>query len=294
MKNRGSGTLVVLVLVLCALSLAQTGRIRALNRALSGPAGGRGESVAVVLPPDRGGISAPDAAEKPAGSAGDAGDEAADTVATLESLVADRERDIAALQAELDQLKQREQRPPRDRGGRRRGPAMFDREAMAKLREEDPEAYAAMVKRRDAMRQQMTAALQSQGDFFARIRVEELTEEQLADHQRLMELVAEAEALMAEVQAAPEGEDVDPLRRQIRENMHESFGLWETEREIALRDLAKGLGYPEEQVPEFVDYVDYVYDMTSPTTFFRGMRAAMRGDSGGGQRAAGEQPGGER
>ena len=56
---------------------------------------------------------------------------------------------------------------------------------------------------------------------------------------------------------------------------------------LPLQDMAGQLGYTKEQTPQFVEYVNSIYEMTNPGTIFRSVM-------GGGEGARGGFPGGGR
>ena len=61
-------------------------------------------------------------------------------------------------------------------------------------------------------------------------------------------------------------------------------GMMDMERDILLNDFAVGLGFSSEDAKSFVEYVDYVNEMTSGRDLFHGMPGAMGRSRGGGGR----------
>lgn len=162
-----------------------------------------------------------------------------------------------------------------DNSNRNRG-----RNAMENLKETDPERYAAMVERRNSFTKQMQENSASQIDFFKKIDTKSMTPEQLDNHNKLLPMVAENNQLLYELSQNPEAENASEIRRQIFDNSRQMRDLFETERSVALQQLAKQIGYRDDQSAQFEAYVKNVYDMTSANPFPQG------GRGGGNNRAA--------
>ena len=90
-----------------------------------------------------------------------------------------------------------------------------------------------------------------------------MSSEQAENHDQVLELLQITRELTSKINEDPDGEDVPDLRRELFGNMKALGGILETERETALQEMGRSLGYAEEEASQFSDYVKYVYDMTS-------------------------------
>jgi len=150
-------------------------------------------------------------------------------------------------------------------------------ERMEQLKEEEPERYKEMQDRQTARREHMKSTLARQSAFVVNIDASRMTEEQVENHEKLMELLAanwEYTQVIESTDAS--SEEQQEARRGLMRNAWVMNGLLDSERDVALTDLAISLGYDEEESSEFVQTIEYINDMTSLRTYFRGMRGPRR------------------
>jgi hypothetical protein len=156
-------------------------------------------------------------------------------------------------------------------------------ERMAQLKAEDPEAYAEMIQRRQERQQEMRYNLAERTATFMDLDTTYMTEEELVNHELLVEKMAKIFELTEQFQ--------DPEQRPDREAMRELFEQYrevrhmlELERNVMFKQLGSDLGYEEEGAREFAAHVE---DIISATT----LQMPRGGRGGGGQRGGGDRAG---
>lgn len=133
---------------------------------------------------------------------------------------------------------------------------------MARMKEEDPEGYAEMVKTRAERRDAMRYDLAERTASFMELDTAFMTDAERETHELLIEKMANVWALTEQLN--------DPEQSPNRETMHELFTaineaspLMDTERSTMFRQLANDLGYDGEEAQAFSSYVE---DIISTTT----------------------------
>jgi len=161
------------------------------------------------------------------------------------------EAEVVALNAELAAAKER-QRPQRE--------SWEDR--MTRMKEEDPEGYAEMIKNRTERRDAIRYDLAERTANFMELDTEFMTDAERNNHDLLIEKMAEVWTLTEQFN--------DPEQPPNREAMRELFGtinearpLMDAERSTMFRQLANDLGYDGDEAQEFSSYVE---DIISATT----------------------------
>ncbi|HCE43084.1 MAG TPA: hypothetical protein DET40_06020 [Lentisphaeria bacterium] len=155
------------------------------------------------------------------------------------------------------------------------------RTSMEKIKETDPERYAAMVERMNNFNKQMQENSNKQGEFLKKLDTKSMTPEQLDNHNKLLPLVAKNNQLLYEINQNPEGEKAPALRRELFDNSRQMRDLMETERSAALQQFATQLGYTSDQTGQFEEYIKLVYEMTSSNPGAGAGRRNNRGDQQG-------------
>ena len=169
--------------------------------------------------------------------------------------VVEKNRMITELRKAEEGVKKQD-RPPRDR--RNRG---MDR--LEELKKSDPERYKQIRERMQSFTRRMGTAIADQEAFLTKMDLAGMSSEQAENHDHVLELLQITRELTSKINEDPDGEDVPELRRELFTNMKALGGVLETEREMALQEMGRSLGYAEEEARQFSDYVKYVYDMTS-------------------------------
>lgn len=153
--------------------------------------------------------------------------------------------------------------PPVSRSERRR-------QAIERLKQENPAQYAEMQKRMETFRKQMEEAQANQRAFFESIDTSRMSAAQLADHKRLLA----ASKKLEDYRARFSPDSPSPLTEEERMDYFETrraYGEWMAgERRYLLESIGTDYG---EDGEAFADYVEAVFEFTSP----RG-----RGHRGGG------------
>ena len=188
-------------------------------------------------------------------------------VTDLKSRLAAKEAELASLQNN-DEQQQRNERPSWE-------------ERMAQMKEEDPEGYAEMVKRREERQQRVQYNLAERTATFMDLDTSMMTEEELANHEQLVTMMAKVWELSEQFndpEAAPDREAMREMWNLAREVQP----LMNLEREVMLKQLGTEVGYEGDDAAGFAEYIEEIYTTTS-------MRSIMGGRGGGGP---GRGPGG--
>ena len=142
---------------------------------------------------------------------------------------------------------------------------MSRRERLEQLKQEDPERYAEMEKRRKEARESIRQALDRRDSFLGAIDLSLLTPEQQEMHARFVDALAAQQAAIDALNARMEaGEDpTEEERRAMREAMHQVRGLQDAERGALLSAVAVSMGLEGgEETEAFVGVVKDIYDST--------------------------------
>ncbi len=165
--------------------------------------------------------------------------------------LAELEAELATLRAELAAAKEN-QSPQRESW----------EERMARMKEEDPEGYAEMIKNRTERRNAIRYDLAERTANFMELDAAFMTDAERENHELLIEKMADVWALTEQFN--------DPEQPPDRESMRELFGainearpLMDAERSTMFRQLANDLGYDGEEAQAFSGYVE---DIISATT----------------------------
>ena len=160
-------------------------------------------------------------------------------------------------------------RPPRQRES-------FE-ERMARMKEEDPEGYEEMIAERMERRERMRYGLAERTASFMDLDTSRMTEDELANHEQLVEkmaLVWELTDQFPDPEAPPDRE----IMREMFGLMREVQPLLDQERTVMIKQLGSDLGYEGREAEEFAAYVEEIIDITS-----------MRSPFSGGRRRGGDQ-----
>ena len=161
------------------------------------------------------------------------------------------EAEVDALNAELAAAKAN-QRPQRE--------SWEDR--MVRMKEEDPEGYAEMIKNRTERRDAIRYELAERTANFMELDTGFMTDTERENHDLLIEKMAEVWTLTEQFN--------DPEQPPNREAMHELFGtinearpLMDAERSTMFRQLANDIGYDGAEAQEFSSYVEGIISATT-------------------------------
>ena len=184
----------------------------------------------------------------------------------LESELANARSMIVQLQTQpkVEEVKaaepEKEPEQPRRRG--------FE-DYMERLKKEDPERYAEMQKRREDFRTRMTHGTAERATFVLDIDTSRMSEEQLANHEKLVETLGSSLKAMEDMPNL-EGDAAREVRTLLHDNMHTVSDLYKSERAFMLQETARELGYADDEVEDFSQYIQKIYDMTSMRGMFTG------------------------
>ncbi len=144
---------------------------------------------------------------------------------------------------------------------------------MARMKEEDPEGYAEMVKNRTDRQNAIRYDLAERTASFMELDTAFMTDAERENHELLVEKMGDVWALTEQFQ--------DPEQPPNRETMRELFGvinearpLMDVERNTMFRQLANDLGYAGEEAQAFSGYVEEIISATT-------LQPPRRGSGGG-------------
>lgn len=183
----------------------------------------------------------------------------------VKQLLAQKEEQLAKIEADKKR---------RDDERRNRGEEM--RERMERMREEEPERYAEMEKRREDARNRVVQAVNDRSLFLANLDTQDMSEDERQVHEELMTRIGVTQAMIDKIvaQGRPSREDHEILR----DNYRVISDLYEVERDYVLRQVGAGMGYEGEETTEFSEYIQDIFDLTSPPQ----PPSSGRGRGGGG------------
>lgn len=142
-------------------------------------------------------------------------------------------------------------------------------ERMERMKQENPEAYAEMQKRREEFRTRMKEAAEKRAEFFASFNQSNMTPEHKANYERLNELQAEFKAVS---EARENGQEID--REALRGKMEEAREVYGKERQYLLEDLGRTLG---SDGSDFAAAVSSIIGNTDPHEVFHAVGGRPRG-----------------
>ena len=213
-------------------------------------------------------------------------------VAPLKEALEEKNRDIMDLRKRLAEknevVAEAEERRQRRENGERPERGQF----MQRLQERDPERYEEINKAMNTFAERMQGNLTERFGFYEQLSTDQMTEEQLSNHEKLLAKVAEVKDLFAAMHATQDPAELDSMRGEAFGAMREMRDLLEVERGVALKEMGTQLGYAEAEANDFAEYIDYIYDMTSPRSFYHELREIMPGRGPGGPGGGGGGQGG--
>lgn len=212
-----------------------------------------------------------------------------------ERTLAAQQRRVAELEQQLAQLKSAPQTAPDDTLTEVSAPEPSPREArgergrqsweerMQRMQEEEPERYAEMQKRRTEFRQQAEQRIRDRIDFLDAVDISNMTPEQRANHQKLLDTVARATELGAQMMQSGfgRGEEQRELRQELGETMGSLNELYAGERQYLLEATAKAAGYSGDDVAAFSQHIQAIFDNTTMPGGMMGGMMGGRGRTGG-------------
>jgi hypothetical protein len=199
-------------------------------------------------------------------------------VAELESVVAEREAEIARLRGALAAASASAVvvAPTTPGVSLTNAPR---RSWMEDLQQNDPERYQEIMERRETARQAARYAIAKKAAHFLQRDTEAMDEAETEGYVRMMDLLADSLALTEQLDAGLDGEARREISQSLRENMRDLSPLLEAERAREFQQIGRDLGYDEGESEAFAAYLTDVVDLTSVGSIFRGF---MRGGGGPG------------
>lgn len=148
-------------------------------------------------------------------------------------------------------------------------------ERMERMRQENPEEYAEMQRRREEFRQQMEQRALDRNEFLAAVDVKNMSAGQRENHEKLLETLAHANSLMEKMGSGEGGRE---LWREMAETGALLNELYREERRYLFEETARSMGYQGNDSEAFADHLQAIIENTSIMPDFgrgRGGRGGM-------------------
>lgn len=150
------------------------------------------------------------------------------------------------------------------------------------MRTNDPQRYAEMVKRREAMQQQMQSAWGHATNYFMNRDTTRMTQGDREEYGQMVNLLGQLWALNQQLQSGLPPDVRQEVMSDLRSNVVAVMPLLDSERNREYYDAALAMGMNEQDAATMVDYVNQITSNTSLRTIMPGMRLGGRGGGGGG------------
>ncbi len=155
-------------------------------------------------------------------------------------------------------------------------------ERMEAWRQENPERYAEMVRRRDEIRQQVSAAFAQKSEHLLNQAAADMSPAERSEYNKLVKLLDETSRLTEQLQSNLQMENRLEVARTLRDNLRAIEPLMVNERNRELYRLGRDLGYSDADAQLFVHQLNAIYETTSMRNLFPVGRAM--GGAGEGRR----------
>lgn len=159
--------------------------------------------------------------------------------------------ELAALRAELATAKKTEQ-PQRE--------SREDR--MARMKAEDPEGYAEMIRRREEFQEKMKYNLAERTATFMDLDTSNMSRKEQENHELLVEKMAAIWAMTDQFNDPEQPPDRDAMR-ELFAATREVRPLLEQERTTMFKQLGSELGYEGRDAKDFANHIDDIISATS-------------------------------
>ena len=147
------------------------------------------------------------------------------------------------------------------------------REYFERMKKEEPERYAELRKRMEDFRKHMQEVSADRQDFFASIDTSRMTDGQRASHKLLLEATAKIDSYRSRFAPDSPNPLTEEERRDYFETRHALGDLLESDRRYILEALGADYG---EDGEVFADYIEAVFEYTSPRGFGRRAKGGRR------------------
>lgn len=132
---------------------------------------------------------------------------------------------------------------------------------IARMKEEDPEGYAEMVKRREEFQETMKYNLAERTATFMDLDTTNMNKKELVAHEQLVNRMGAVWDLMEQMQSS------DGMNREVMGDLfreaQEIRPLMEQERSTMFRLLGEDLGYKGKEAKDFAKHIDSIISSTS-------------------------------
>jgi hypothetical protein len=154
-------------------------------------------------------------------------------------------------------------------------------ERLAQLKRDDPARFEALAKQREEFTKRIQTQADERVDYLKKVDTSAMTEEQRANHEKLLQAITQAQKLLTQMETLSP-EEAGDARRQLFEAAGSLPELCQQERRYLLEQTGQALGYQAgAESAQFADYIQQIYDQTSLPRL-PGFRGGNRGGNRGG------------
>lgn len=158
---------------------------------------------------------------------------------------------------------------------------------MAKMKEEDPEAYAEMINKRQERQEQVKYNLAERTATFMDMDTSFMSEEELANHEALIQQMAKIWEFTEQFNDPEQRPDREAMQEMMT-TMRDTRPLMKQERTTMFKQLGYDLGYETDDAQAFADHVQEIIGATS-LQMPGGGRGGNRGGGGRGGQGGGDR-----
>ena len=141
-----------------------------------------------------------------------------------------------------------------------------------RIEEEDPERHRRILERLHAINRETEEALADSAEFLFNLDMSLMNEEQVANHQKLLELMEDSWKQLDVMKADPQGKDAQEAKAKLRGNVMAMRKAYETERQAALEQWCQWKGITPDEAAEARAEIEAVYERTDPSKIIPGTR----------------------
>ena len=130
------------------------------------------------------------------------------------------------------------------------------------MKTNDPVAYAEMQQQRTNFLQSVQAQAASRSDFLSSVDTSNMSDDQLANHNQLVQLTQRVQSLIAQMPTLPPDQQAAAMQelQQARPTLNT---LYQNERTTLLNQTAQAVGYTSpDQQSQFTESIKTIYDQT--------------------------------
>ena len=142
------------------------------------------------------------------------------------------------------------------------------RMSLKEMKVNNPERYQKIMDYYNSMNSRVASGVEDKMVFFNELDTANMTEEELENHQKLLEKLAKMHEATEKA-----GENPDDIKNNMRsqwKNYRELSKLMQKERDYLILDAGRKMGFDDTEAKLLRDYVNNAHEITSGRSFFRG------------------------